>query len=190
MAEACDVTLRLGDMRHLFEKPELSPLEEDYQEYSYTSGIEFIAGELYAHPSRTSVTLTILLPADKTEMGLEIKAEDAVRRYCTGKLKDIDHDIRASRWRGVRTLLAAFVAWFVFIGVSRFVRDENSLLLQIIGEGLAVAGWVALWFPLDVLMFTVWQHRLEKRIYTTLLDMEVIIQPEVRVSGGFHDPTV
>ena len=56
------------------------------------------------------------------------------------------------------------------------VYDEDSLLLQVISEGLSVAGWVALWFPLELLSFTVWQHRLDKRIYTMLASMELEIQ--------------
>ncbi len=69
-----------------------------------------------------------------------------------------------------------FAALFAFIGASRLVNNENDLFLQIISEGLAVAGWVALWFPLESLTFTVWQHRLDKRIYSLLMDMELAIQ--------------
>jgi len=51
--------------------------------------------------------------------------------------------------------LFGFAALFVFIGASRLVYNENDLILQIISEGLAVAGWVALWFPLEHLIFSV-----------------------------------
>ena len=75
---------------------------------------------------------------------LENRVRKGVKRYCRGRLKYIQHDIQATRWRGVRALLVAFVALFVFIGASILVYDQTNLLLQIISEGLAVAGWVAL----------------------------------------------
>lgn len=171
-----DITLRLNDIHHLFEKPDLSPFSDEYMMYSYTAGIEFIANELYANPSYRAVKATIVLPGDKVEPGLANRTQDAVKRYCQSRLKDIEHDIYATRWRGARALLFGFVALFAFIGASRLVYNENSLIPQIISEGLAVAGWVALWFPLEQLTFTVWQHRLDKRVYSLLMDMELAIQ--------------
>jgi hypothetical protein len=176
VAEVYNVILQLGDVEHLFSKPDVSPLSDDYREYSYTSGIEFIANELYANPSYDKVKATLLLPASSLESGLDEKVKEAVRRYCRGRLKDVEHDIYATRWRGLRALLFGFAALFVFIGASRLVYDDDSLFLQIISEGLSVAGWVALWFPLEHLIFTVWQHRLDRKIYTLLMDMELTIQ--------------
>jgi hypothetical protein len=179
VAEAYSVVLQLGDIGHLFTKPSVSPLSDDYRQYSYTSGLEFIANELYANPSYDKVKATILLPANSMESGLDQKVKEAVKRYCRGRLKDVEHDIHATRWRGVRALLVAFVALFVFIGASRLVHSEGNLLLQIISEGLAVAGWVALWFPLEALTFKVWEHRLDRKVYNTVMDMELEIQPMV-----------
>lgn len=177
MADVYDVVLQLGDIGHMFAKPEVSPLSEDYREYSYTSGVEFIADELYAKPSYDKVQVTILLPTDGIEPGLDARVQKAIGRYCRGRLKYIEHDIRATRWRGIRALLVAFVALFVFIGASALVYDESNLILRIVSEGLAVAGWVALWFPLETLSFKVWEHRLDRKIYKLLAAMEITILP-------------
>ena len=40
------------------------------------------------------------------------------------------------------------------------------------------AGWVALWFPLELLVFKVWEHRLDRKVYSLLLDMDLVIQPQ------------
>ena len=68
----------------------------------------------------------------------------------------------------VRALLFGFAALLAFIGASRLVFNENNLFLQIVGEGLAVAGWVALWFPVEQLTFNARQHRLDRKIYSLL----------------------
>jgi hypothetical protein len=175
--EGLRLSLRLGDIQDLFAKQDLSPLSDDYQEYSYISGIEFIANELYAHPSYAAVKVTILLPGSSIDPGLEDRAKNAVKRYCWGRLKDVGHDISASYWRGVRSLMLAFVALFVFTGASILVYSESYVFLQIISEGLAIAAWVILWLPIQMLTFTVWDYRLDRKVYNTLKDMELVIQP-------------
>ncbi len=172
-----DITLNLNSKEELFKKPEVTPFSPDYQIYSYTSGIEFISDELYADTSYEGVHLTLMLPQSETVAGLEQDVKAAVKRYCVGRLKDIEHDILATRWRGIRALIVSFIALFIFIGASKLIDDDNSLILQVVSEGLSIAGWVALWFPLELLTFTVWQHRLEKKIYTMLMDMDVTLKP-------------
>jgi hypothetical protein len=177
VAEVYNIVLQLGDIQHLFTKPDLSPLSDDYQAYSHTSGIEFIADELYANPRYASVRATIRLPASNLEPGLEEKVRAAVRRYCKGRLQYIEHDIGATRWRGVRTLFAGLLALFLFVGAAKLVGTSENLVLGIVSEGLAIAGWVALWFPLETLAFKVWEHRLDRRVYSRVMDMDLVIQP-------------
>lgn len=74
-------------------------------------------------------------------------------------------------------MAVALVALFVFIGASRLLSSATSLLLRVISEGLSIAGWVALWLPLELLTFTLWQHRLDKKTYSVLMDIELDIQP-------------
>ena len=177
MADAYNIVLELGDIGHLFTKPDISPLSDDYQKYSYTSGLEFIADELYANPRYSSIKATIRLPSSNLEPGLEEKIGAAVRRYCKGRLQYIEHDIGATRWRGVRALLVGFVALFLFIGAAQIVSTSENLILDIVSEGLAIAGWVALWFPLETLAFKVWEHRLDRKVYSRVMNMDLVIQP-------------
>jgi hypothetical protein len=177
VAEVYNVILQLGDIEHLFTKPDVSPLSDDYREYSYTSGVEFIADELYANSSYNRVDATVILPVDRVEPGLEDQVREGVRRYCRGRLKYYEHDILATRWRGVRALLFAIVALFVFIGAAKLIYSDDNVLLQIISEGLAVVGWVALWFPLESLIFKLWEHRLDRKVYSLLMDMDLVIRP-------------
>lgn len=173
--------LRLLQVEHLFSAPGLSPFSPEYREHNYTSGIEFIADELYANTSYNRVRLTLVLPPDQITPGLETEIRTAIGRYCRGRLKDIEHQIHASRWRGRRALLLAILALIVFtsaaILLASVITPENAIILGVVSEGLAIAAWVALWVPLEMLLFTVWEHRLDYKIYTLLLDMELIIEP-------------
>lgn len=173
-----DIRLPLTDIEHLFEAPDLGQFSTTYHENNYTSGVEFIGNELYANTSFDSVRATIVLPDDQIRPGLEKQAREAVRRYCRGRLIYVEQDIRATRWQGWRALAVAVVALFVFFGASRWLADSEIIFLQILSEALSIAGWIALWFPLEMLTFTVWQHRLDKKIYTMLYKMELVIQSE------------
>lgn len=122
--------------------------------------------------------MKILLPADKLPPDLASRAKEGVKRYCGGKLQYIEHDISATRWRGFRSLLVALVALFAFIGAARLVFNEETPILQIISEEVAIAGWIALSFPLERLSFSLWGHRLDRKTYDLLMDMELTIQAE------------
>ena len=74
-------------------------------------------------------------------------------------------------------LVVAVLAWILLIGVARLIGDPDNLTLDIASEGIIVAGWVILWFPLDLLIFTGWQRHLDKRIYTVLMEADVSIEP-------------
>ena len=80
-----EITLQLAEIEHLFQKPDISPLSEDYQVYSCVAGIEFISNELYANPSHDAVKARLLLPPDQITPGLDGRATAAVARYCQGE---------------------------------------------------------------------------------------------------------
>ena len=172
-----EITLQLAEIDHLFQKPDNSPLSEGYQVYSYIAGIEFISNELYADPSPDAVRLKLLLPSEQITPGLEAKIQAGVARYCQGRLRDVHHEIHAILWRGTRALALALVALFVLIGASRLIYSEDNLLRQVISEGLSIAAWVSLWVPLEMLIFRIWEYRLDKKIYTLLSEMEITISP-------------
>lgn len=169
------ITLRLADIHHLFETPDLSPFSETYEEYSYISGMEFVADELYANTSYHKVVMTIVLPPDQLSPGLQEQTRAAVERYCRGRLKDVEHDLRATRWRGRRALAMALVALFAFMGLAAVTSAGEGFFLRTVTDALIIAGWVVLWFPLETLFFETWEYSLDRKIYTLLRDMDITI---------------
>ena len=71
----------------------------------------------------------------------------------------------------------ASVALFVLISASRLVFHEDNLVRQVISEGLSIAAWVSFWVPLEILIFRIWEQRLDRKIYTLLSGMEITISP-------------
>ena len=173
-----ETTLYLGTIEEFFSKPDLSPLSEQYREYSSTSGIEYLAKELYAQPRIKEVRVTIVLPADMIAADLEQKTKAAVERYCRARVKALEQEMQGLRKRAVGSTVMAIVSLVIFISVGTLLTYSSSFLIQVIGEGLTVVGWVFVWFPLDSFIFGVRHYRLDEQIYEKLINMRLTISSE------------
>jgi hypothetical protein len=166
-------SFRLNSLDDLFDASSLTPLSADYADYSDGPVLQFIADEIYANSSYDSAAVTIELPAAESGRTSEAETQAAVRRWASAKLRSVEHDVAATRWRGWRSLLAGVVLFAVAIGLSRLMDDATGDLADTISRGLEVAAWVVLWFPIDMLLFSVWQFRLDRRAYRIVHDMEI-----------------
>ena len=109
-----ETTLYLGTIEEFFSKPDLSPLSEQYREYSSTSGIEYLAKELYAQPRIKEVRVTIVLPADMIAADLEQKTKAAVVRYCRARVKALEQEMQGLRKRAVGATVMAMVSLYLW----------------------------------------------------------------------------
>jgi hypothetical protein len=173
--DAFAVTLRLQRPEDLFVKPDLTPLSPHYQEYSYTSGIEYIAGQLSTGRVRP-VHATLELPREFVEPDLQLALADATRRYCASRMVEIEREMHLWRRRSLRALAFALVALVLLIGGSRFVEAWGSAWGSILADGMVIGGWVFCWFPLDTLLFTVRFEELDRRIYEQMASMEIALR--------------
>lgn len=76
----------------------------------------------------------------------------------------------------------ALVIGLSFLGACIALRrillpDPTSALAQILAEGLLICGWVALWRPLDIILYDWWPIRRDWRIHKKLAAMPVELRP-------------
>jgi hypothetical protein len=171
-----ETTLYLATIEHFFRQPDISPFSDDYQEYSYTSGIEYLANELYAAVPVKEIRVHLVLPVIQMEPDLEQRTRQAVQRYCHARMKEIGQELHGLRQRALHALLMALVGLVIFISLGDQLSVNPSWLLQILGQGLIVIGWVYLWFPLDSIIFGVRHSHLDKKIYEQLIHMHLTIE--------------
>jgi len=175
-AKVYTTTLQIADIEHFFRKPDISPFSPDYHEYSYTAGIEYLANELYANPSSQEVRVTLLLPSEKLVPGLEQQTQEAVQRYCSGRVKEIEQERRGLRHRALQGFLPTLIALIGFVVLGSELSTNTSLLIRSLGDVLIVIGWVFVWFPLDSLVFGVWQYDQNGKIYQKLKTMQLTLK--------------
>ncbi|MFX0168823.1 MAG: hypothetical protein ACFE89_05610 [Candidatus Hodarchaeota archaeon] len=181
MSKPCEITLELKEINHLFAAPVLDPFSEYYKPYTATAGIEFIYHELRGHVNRKEVVTTIILPEDQVRTRLEEDTKEAVQRYTKSKLREVSQDIRASWYKGIRLLILALIAFFLsqigFLTIKEVIYPLTANpFIRILSEGVLVFGWVMLWVPLDLLVFEMWGHRLERTIFRNMANMVIVIR--------------
>ena len=116
-----------------------------------------------------------MLPAEKIVPDLEQKMKTAVVRYCRARLKALEQEIQGLRKRAIEATLLAIVGLVIFISVGSILTYSRSFVIEVIGQGLTVVGWVFVWFPLDAFIFGLRHYHLDKRIYEKLVHLQLTI---------------
>lgn len=178
-SQTYEAVLELTGVEDLFRAPRMSPMDERFGDHSAMAALEFIADQIYANGSYRSARATFIVPGPLDHTLEEVRA--GVQRWASARALDQETDVRAMRWRGWRSLLSGLVLFVVLIAISQVVGDPDNEILDTLATGLEVAAWVILWFPLDTLFYSVWQHRLDKRAYSIISGMEVSL---VETPGG------
>lgn len=143
-------------------------------------GIEQIRSELGSRSQRTAVAAVIVLPRARFRPDLARDITQAVERYCEMGIRRADDELRALRREGFRWLLFGCVVFAAFVYFSERVLSINDLpyvIRDFFGNGLfIVVAWVALWYPIDTLIYSGRPYRLEKSVLQVMHEMQITVR--------------
>jgi hypothetical protein len=125
------------------------------------------------------VHATIVLPATERTADLEGKTRNALRQYCDVRIAQRANDKASLRHEGIATLGRGVVFLALCLLASRIVGEPRYLpgiIGRFLDEGFVIAGWVALWYPLDILLYQHWPLTREQRVYGELRDMQLTFE--------------
>lgn len=149
------VDIRLNDLRQLFDWRDPSPFRErDLDDVA----VEYILGCLKELPKSSKVVLSIQVPEATL---LKLKEEElsrVVKSYFTYQLELLVKDFRSILKRGVYSLGIGLLFLGTCVALSIFLPPylESQVLKTFTTEGLIVVGWVAMWRPADVFLYSWW----------------------------------
>jgi hypothetical protein len=170
-----DVHLDLADPRELFRPGELDPIGgRPYAE----PGIERILNRIRPRPAGP-VRAALRLPAAARTPDLEARMRSGLQQYCDHRIGQIANDIASLRQEGLATLWRGLIFLALCMLGSQVLGEPKFLpgiLARFLDEGLIIAGWVALWYPLDALLYQHWPLKRERRLYHSLRDMELKLE--------------
>lgn len=167
-----EITLNLDDIRELFLAPELDPFAgRSHAE----SGMDRMLHQLRARP-RGAVRARIVLPHSQLAPDLESRCREALQCYCDTRIGQLTDQSVSLRREGYATLASGSVFLAACILGSTIVAEPVHLpdiLGRFLNEGFVIAGWVALWYPLDALLYLRWPVHRDRRLYEALKTMEM-----------------
>lgn len=176
-----ELTLRLADINELFRAPEPEPLAG---RVSDESGIERLVRELNTKGLPRPVRTTIELPAQQASGDLKQAVQTALRRYSEARINKIAGDLLYLRGHGIKALQIGtiFLAACLLLsaGAAR-LQALPEFLRRFLTEGFIIAGWVSMWHPIELLLYSWWPKWWERKVYEKIRDMELTITP---AAGG------
>jgi hypothetical protein len=173
-----EIVLHLDDMRYLFVEPPFDPFSPKGIE---TSGIDQIKTFLKPKSLTKRTRTTVYLPKDKIEVDLEHRTKVAIVRYCKRKIAEYRSELSSLRWQGLKALQSGFLFLVVCLALSTFFDGLDTLptlVRRVGGEGFLIAGWVALFHPIEILIYEWWPYHRQIQIYENVMNMDVEIETE------------
>ena len=169
-------TLYLADLNELFRAPEPDPFGGRAES---ESGMSRLLAAMRVRPRR-AVRVKFVIPASQITPDLESRCRAAVQAYCALRIGQLKLQ-NASLWREGWATLARGILFLAacMIGSKIFAEPQYlpGFLGRFLDEGFIIAGWVALWYPLDVLLYQHWPVNRDRGIYESLEKMAMEFVP-------------
>lgn len=126
--------------------------------------------------------LVLLMPRDKITPNLSAECEAAMDRYTATRIKDNKNEMAAIRRRGLLQIPYAAIFLFVSSGLGVLFGSEaasgiHPMAATVLSEGFFIVGWVALWGPVETLLFGRFPLAAENRALEALERMSIEIRP-------------
>jgi hypothetical protein len=164
------IEVELREMRQLFNSIDPSPfthkdLDGDAEEFIVSSAQEF--------PPDTALTLRVHLEVWPAEDPTEL-IRSAVHNYFAYRARLNRQEFRLLMKRGRASLIIGLLFLAACLLVNKLVFGVSSgAWAGIAQESLTIAGWVAMWRPMEIYLYDWWPVRRRGRIFTKLSGMPV-----------------
>jgi hypothetical protein len=178
------IRLKLRDMAQLFNSMDPSPfIEKDLDE----DAEEFIVSWAQEFPADDAVRLHIYLEQGPAENPKEL-IKQAVHNYFAHRAQIAELEFKRLLAQGRVSLIIGLVFLSVCLVLSKVLLGQQSgTWAAVVRESLTIAGWVAMWRPMQIYLYDWWPLRRRERIYNKLGHMPVEIEVRAKAESGQRD---
>ena len=164
------IELELHDLNQLFNSMDPSPFNAKDLDHDAE---EFVVSWAQEYPLNQPVTLRIHLelwpPDDPTEL-----IQEAIHNYFAYRTKLNDLEFTRLMKQGRTSLLIGLPILGACLLVSKLLLGgEAGTWAAVLRESLTIAGWVAMWRPMQIYLYDWWPVRQRGRVYAKLSQMPV-----------------
>ncbi|MFO0571330.1 MAG: hypothetical protein U0263_37220 [Polyangiaceae bacterium] len=145
----------------------------------------FLVSWAKEYPDRAPLKVVIHLGSLPERVQPDELCEEALHHYYAYRRELSEREFRDLMRRG-RTSLVIGVAFLALcLGASRLLESlSSSPIATIIRESLIIGGWVAMWRPLEILLYDWWPVRRSTLIYEKLAKSAVIVETRSLADGA------
>jgi hypothetical protein len=165
------IELNLRDLEQFFNTMDPSPFHEKDLDDNVE---EFIVSWAKEYPLEESVRLVVHLQ-NAPELGADSKEviERAVHHYFAYKADLSRRELRQLFRAGRISLLIGLTFLALCLSAAEALAAQGIPGTHILAESLKIAGWVAMWHPMEVYLYGWWPLRRIGRIYRKLSTIPV-----------------
>lgn len=169
MSPVSDIEIRVQRLEQLFDSLDPSPFREKALDRDFESYLRECADELGAG---ASLRLLVHAPAAMANHAADI--EEAIHGHFRFALMQADRRARGRRRRYRGVVLIGFVVLAASLLLRRVLENWQGSLGEILTEGLLILGWVALWRPIEALLFDRHEAREERALLQQLAGIPLV----------------
>jgi hypothetical protein len=168
------IELNLRDVNQLFNTMDPSPFNERDLDHDAEEFIVSWAREL---PLPDPVVLVVHLATLPQDHDAQKMVEDAIHHYFSYRVELSRLDFRHLMQDGRKSLIIGTVFLAACLSVSNLLMGAGTGPFSTIGrESLTIAGWVAMWRPMEIYLYDWWPLRRRQRILKKLSRMTVEVR--------------
>lgn len=168
------IEVHVAELKQLFNAMDASPFRDRDLD---PDAEEFIVGWAREAPRGSRLALQVGLDRAPGLAEESAALREAVHEFFTHRAQAARRRLRQLLSIGRISLLVGMVFLAVAVGLGDIVASamKGERLGQLLREGLVICGWVAMWRPLEILLYGWWPIRTDARLYDRLSAMPVRI---------------
>ncbi len=169
------IEIRLATIDQLFNSLDASPF---HQQDIDKEAEEYIVDSVLDLPPDARLKLVIYLPPGALAEPRARSAADSIRHFFSYGHESTLRKRRLHMREGRLALALGLTFLFACVMLRQvFFRNSGTLLGEVFSEGLLILGWVAIWRPMEMLLYDWWPITRRARTYQRLSEIEVEIRP-------------
>ncbi len=178
MPVANEIEIRVNSVEQLFNSLDPAPFRERELDSKAERYIVSYAREV---PAQLAVKLIVYLHGAASEPALARQMEGAIQRHFEERARDQETELSELRRLGRKGLVVGLLVMLfaTLAGVALQNTFPDSRFIETIEHSLIIFGWVALWRPIEILLYDRWPLVRARNLFQRLAVAPVALRQAV-----------
>jgi hypothetical protein len=178
------IEVNLEDLEQFFNTTDPSPFHEKDLDHDLE---EFIVSWAKEYPLHEALLLVVYLQNRPPATDAQSVIEQAMHNYFAYRTDLNQREFKLLLREGRTSLLIGLVFLSLCLSGGQMANRLQIPGASVIEASLTIAGWVAMWHPMDVFLYGWWPLRREGKVYRRLstIPVEVRYSPVPNAPGKF-----